>query len=80
MKGASVFVRSKEEGWQLGVMPRVSRAREEDLPCNVQFVDLERRFNVSPSPAKYCTAVDGPPGSWCFLVHMRSWRVRRTGT
>ncbi|CAB1105218.1 unnamed protein product [Ectocarpus sp. CCAP 1310/34] len=53
MKGARVFVRSKEEGWQLGVVPRVSRAREEDLPCNVHFVNLERRFNVSPSPAKY---------------------------
>ncbi|CAB1111903.1 unnamed protein product [Ectocarpus sp. CCAP 1310/34] len=80
MKGAHVYVRSKQEGWQLGVVHQVSRAREEDLPCNVHFVDLERRFNVSPSPAKYWTAVDGPPGPWCFLVHMRSGSVRRNGT
>ena len=78
MKGAHVFVRTPSDGWQLGVIHQVSRARDEPRPYNVKFVDMARRCNVSLPSEKYSTDVAGPPSSWCFLVHVRSGSVRRS--
>ena len=80
MKGAHVFVRTPSDGWQLGVIHQVSRARDERRPYNVNFVDMARRFNVSLPSEKYSSDVSGPPSSWCFLVHVRSGSVRRSGS
>ena len=79
MKGAHVFVRTPDDGWQMGVVHQVSRAREEERPYNVNFVDMDRRFNVSLRPENYCTDINGGPGSWCFFVHVKSGSVRRSG-
>lgn len=80
MRGAHIFLRTEQEGWQLGVIHQVSLEEGEDRPYTVNFVDLERRFNVSLSVTCYCTDINGPPGSWCFVVHVGSGSVRRHGT
>lgn len=80
MRGAHIYVRTKTEGWQLGVIHQVSRAREEAKPYNVNFFDLEQRFNMALHTDNYCADVAGPPSSWCFLVHVSSGSVRRNGT
>ena len=80
MKGAHIFLRTPGDGWQLGVVHQVSRVRDEPRPYNVNFVDMDRRFNVSLRPEHYCTDVAAAPSAWCFLVHIRSGSVRRSGS
>eukprot|EP00903_Cladosiphon_okamuranus_P007239 g7025.t2 len=64
MKDAHGYMRTLEEGWHLGVVHQVSRAGGEVRSYHVNFVELERRFNLSLLLSKHCTEVEGPPGSW----------------
>ena len=77
MTGAHIYFKMAKEGWQIGVIQDVALEEGIRLPYTVNFLDLEKRFNVALKEENYTVDLAAAPSSWCYQMFVRTKSVKR---
>ena len=77
MTGARIYFKMAKEGWQIGVIQDVALEEGIRLPYTVNFLDLEKRFNVALKEENYTVDLAAAPSSWCYQMFVRTKSVKR---
>ena len=63
MAGAHIYYKMPKEGWQIGVIQDVALEEGIRLPYTVNFLDLEKRFDVALKEENYKVELAAAPTS-----------------
>ena len=64
--GARIHFKMAKEGWQVDVIQDVALEEGISLPCTVNVLDFEKRFNVALKEESYTADLAAAPSSWCY--------------